>query len=114
MTTITRPDRRLGQSITTHTVNVRCSIRRTANLTRCQAILLSRNRVAFFYAVLMPLLPLALLFTGEGGSPAVGAVAIVIMFQVIALLPVYHATPSPNSLATKTGSSPTEQVGYLP
>lgn len=83
--------------MTTLTVSVRCSIQRIANLTRCHAVLLSRNRLAFFYAVLMPLLPLALLVTGEGGSPAVGAVAIVIMFQVIALLPVYYATPSPNS-----------------
>ena len=53
-------------------------------------MLLSRNRLAFFYAVVLPLLPLALLFTGERGSPAVGAGAIVTMFLTISLFPVYY------------------------
>jgi ABC-2 type transport system permease protein len=66
------------------------SPRRTVSLTRWNAVLLSRNRLAFFYAMVMPLLPLALLFTGERGSPSVGAGAIVTMFLVIALFPVYY------------------------
>jgi ABC-2 type transport system permease protein len=66
------------------------SFRRTASLTRWNTVLLTRNRLALFYAVLMPLLPLALLFTGERGSPAVGAGAITTMFVVIGLFPVYY------------------------
>lgn len=66
------------------------SFRRAASLTRWNAVLLSRNRLAFFYAVVMPLLPLALLFTGERGAPSVGAGAIVTMFLVIGLFPVYY------------------------
>jgi VIT1/CCC1 family predicted Fe2+/Mn2+ transporter len=93
MTTITRPRLRSGQSVSPP-VAARLWVRRAANLTRSNVVLLGRNRLAFFYAVMMPLLPLALLFTGERGSPAVGAVAIIIMFQVIALVPVYSATSS--------------------
>ncbi|OWY59852.1 hypothetical protein B7486_72340, partial [cyanobacterium TDX16] len=66
------------------------SLRRTAGLARWNTVLLSRNRLALFYALAMPLLPLALLFTGEWGSPAVGAGAITTMFLVIALFPVYY------------------------
>ena len=66
------------------------SLRRTVSLTRWNAVLLSRNRLAFFYALVMPLLPLGLLFTGERGSASVGAGAIVTMFLVIALFPVYY------------------------
>lgn len=66
------------------------SLRRTADLTRWNAVLLTRNRLALFYAVLMPLLPLALLLTGERGSPTVGAGALTTMFLVIGLFPVYY------------------------
>jgi len=68
----------------------RLSLRRTASLTRWNATLLSRNRLALFYAAVMPLLPLGLLFTGERGSASVGAGAVVTMFLVIALFPVYY------------------------
>jgi ABC-2 type transport system permease protein len=68
----------------------RLSLRRTASLTRWNATLLSRNRLALFYAAVMPLLPLGLLFTGQRGSPSVGAGAVVTMFLVIALFPVYY------------------------
>jgi ABC-2 type transport system permease protein len=66
------------------------SLRRTAGLARWNSVLLVRNRLAFSYAVVMPLLPLALLFTGDRGSPAVGAGAIVTMFLVLSLFPVYY------------------------
>ncbi|MDO8212094.1 ABC transporter permease [Conexibacter sp. CPCC 206217] len=68
----------------------RFSLRRTASLTRWNAVLLSRNRLAFVYAAVLPLLPLALLFSGERGSVATGAGSIVTMFLVIALFPVYY------------------------
>ena len=46
-------------SMTTATSPIALSLRRTASLTRWNAVLLSRNRLAFVYAVVMPLLPLA-------------------------------------------------------
>jgi ABC-2 type transport system permease protein len=66
------------------------TIKRAAQLTRWNAVLLSRNRLAFIYAAVMPALPLVLLFTGERGEPSVGAGAIVTMFLVVALFPVYY------------------------
>jgi ABC-2 type transport system permease protein len=72
------------------TLTDRLSLRRTASLTRWNAVLLSRNRLALFYAVVMPLLPLGLLLTGERGSASVGASAIVTAYLVIALFPVYY------------------------
>lgn len=76
--------------MTTTSLADRFSVRRTASLTRWNTVLLSRNRLAFVYAVVMPLLPLALLFTGERGDETVGAGAIVTMFLVTALFPVYY------------------------
>ena len=61
--------------MTTATVADRFSIGRTARLTRWNAVLLTRNRLAFVYAVVLPLLPLLLLFTGERGDETVGASA---------------------------------------
>ena len=66
------------------------SLKRTASLTRWNAVLLTRNRLAVFYAVGLPLLPLALLLTGERGSPTAGAGAVVTMFLTITLFPVYY------------------------
>lgn len=66
------------------------SIRRAAGLTRWNAVLLSRNRLALVYASVMPLLPLLLLLTGDRGAPAVGAGAITTMFLVAGLFPVYY------------------------
>lgn len=68
----------------------RSSLRRTASLTRWNAVLLTRNRLAFVYAAVLPLLPLALLLTGERGDESVGAGAIVTMLLVIGLFPVYY------------------------
>lgn len=68
----------------------RFSVRRAAGLTRWNAVLLSRNRLAFFYAVLLPLLPLGLLLTGERGAASVGAGALTTMFLTISLFPVYY------------------------
>jgi len=49
------------------------SLRRVLRLSRWNVVLLSRNRLALFYAVVLPLLPLALLLTGERGDESVGA-----------------------------------------
>ena len=76
--------------MTTTTVADRFSTRRAASLTRWNLVLLSRNRLAFLYAAVFPLLPLALLFTGERGQESVGAGAITTTFLVAALFPVYY------------------------
>jgi ABC-2 type transport system permease protein len=76
--------------MSTATVVDRFSIGRTARLTRWNAVLLTRNRLAFVYALLLPLLPLLLLLTGERGDETVGASAIVTMFLVVGLFPVYY------------------------
>lgn len=72
------------------TVADRFSVKRTASLTRWNATLLTRNRLAFVYAVVMPLLPLLLLLAGDRGSPTLGSLAIVTMIVVIAMFPVYY------------------------
>ena len=76
--------------MSTATVADRFSIGRTARLTRWNAVLLTRNRLAFVYAVVLPLLPLLLLLTGERGAETVGASSIVTMFLVVGLFPVYY------------------------
>jgi ABC-2 type transport system permease protein len=72
------------------TVDDRFSIRRTARLARWNAVLLTRNRLAAVYAVVLPLLPLLLLLTGDRGDPSVGAGAIVTMWLVVGLFPIYY------------------------
>lgn len=63
---------------------------RTAGLARWNAVLLTRNRLALFYALVMPLAPLAFLFTGERGDPAAGSAAIVFTMSIAVLFPVYY------------------------
>lgn len=88
--------------MTTTTAAERFSIRRIASLTRWNTVLLSRNRLAFVYAVVMPLLPLLLLAMGERGSESVGATAIVTMFLVAALFPVYYNVLSQRAAGTSS------------
>ena len=66
------------------------SLRRTVRLTRWNVVLLTRNRLAFFYATVLPLAPLALLFGGERGSETVGANAVATVFLSTVLFPVYY------------------------
>jgi ABC-2 type transport system permease protein len=66
------------------------SLHRIARLTRWNAILLSRNRLTLFYAVILPLTPLALLLGGERGDEAAGANAIVTVSLGTVLFPVYY------------------------
>jgi ABC-2 type transport system permease protein len=69
---------------------VTLSLRRIARLARWNAVLLSRNRLTFFYAAVLPLAPLALLFGGERGSEAVGANAVSTVLLAAVLFPVYY------------------------
>ncbi len=66
------------------------SWRRIARLTRWNAVLLSRNRLTFFYAAVLPLVPLAMLFAGERDSETAGANAISTVFLATVLFPVYY------------------------
>lgn len=66
------------------------SLKRTLNLARWNAVLLTRNRLAFLYGAVLPLLPLLLLFTGDRGDAGVGGGAIVTLFLVTGLFPVYY------------------------
>ena len=66
------------------------SWRRIARLARWNAVLLTRNRLTFAYAAILPLTPLALLFGGDRGSETVGANAIGTVFLTIMLFPVYY------------------------
>lgn len=68
----------------------RFSVKRTTSLARWNLVLLTRNRLAFVYAVVMPLLPLLLLLTGDRGSETSGASAITTVFLVAGLFPVYY------------------------
>ncbi len=89
-TTTTTTPSQPRRTPTTLTPADRFSPRRTASLARWNSVLLSRNRLAFFYAVLLPLLPLGLLFSGQRGAPAGGASAITTMFITISLFPLYY------------------------
>lgn len=61
---------------------------RLLTLTRWNAVLLMRNRLALFYAVVLPLAPLLMLLAGD--SPGVGAAAIVTTLTFAALFPVFY------------------------
>ena len=66
------------------------SLRRIARLSRWNAVLLLRNRLTLFYAAILPLLPLALLFGGDRGSESAGANAIGTVLLTIVLFPVFY------------------------
>ena len=63
------------------------SLTRTTGLARYNALLLSRNRMAMLYGVVLPLAPLALLLSTPSGS---GAAAIATTLTMAALFPVYY------------------------
>lgn len=68
-------------------------LRRVLALSRANATLLVRNRTTFSYALVIPLVPLALLFLGGDGDQA-GAQAITSTLLMGALFPVYYSTLS--------------------
>jgi ABC-2 type transport system permease protein len=65
------------------------SPRRIAGMTRANATLVARNRLTLIYAVVLPLLPLALLLLGANRSEGAGANAVVTALMMAALFPVY-------------------------
>lgn len=66
------------------------SVSRTAHLTRWNAVLLGRNRLALLYAVLMPLTPLFILLTNDRGDLTLGASSIGGVLLLAGLFPVYY------------------------
>jgi ABC-2 type transport system permease protein len=66
------------------------SLQRTAGLARANATLVLRNRMAFIYAVVLPLLPLGLLLMDDRGSGGAGAAAVITTLMLAALFPVYY------------------------
>ncbi len=63
---------------------------RTLHLARWNAVLLTRNRLAMVYGLVLPLTPLALMLTGERGDPASGSSAVVATLGFAAMFPVYY------------------------
>lgn len=61
---------------------------RVRTLARWNAVLLTRNRLALFYGVVLPLAPLLLLLTGDDAG--VGAASIVTTMTFAALFPVFY------------------------
>ena len=75
---------------TTGTVSNYFSLKRTLGLAHWNAVLLTRNKLAFVYAAVLPLLPILIMLAGERGDPAVGASSIATVFLVVGLFPVYY------------------------
>jgi ABC-2 type transport system permease protein len=65
------------------------SPQRIAGLARANATLVTRNRLTFIYAVVLPLLPLGLLLVGDNSSRSAGANAVLTALMMAALFPVY-------------------------
>lgn len=66
------------------------SRRRVVGLARANALLMTRNRLTLFYGVVIPLLPLLLLLTGERGNTTVGGTAVTTTLLMALLFPVYY------------------------
>jgi len=68
----------------------RISVPRTFRLARWNAVLLTRNRLALTYAVVLPLFPLALLLGGDRGDEALGAATIATTLTMALVFPVFY------------------------
>jgi len=66
------------------------SRRRVLGLARANALLMTRNRLTLVYGLVLPLLPLLLLFVGERGDTTVGATAVTTTLLMALLFPVYY------------------------
>lgn len=66
------------------------SVPRTARLARWNAVLMTRNRLALTYGVVVPLLPLLLLLSGDRGDAGGGAAAITTTVLMAVLFPVFY------------------------
>ena len=66
------------------------AIRRTTGLARANALLMLRNNLTMTYALILPLLPMALLFTGERGDVEIGMAAVGTALMMALLFSVYY------------------------
>lgn len=66
------------------------SVPRTVRLARWNTVLMTRNRLALTYGVVVPLMPLLLLLTNERGDPGVGVVAVTTTVLMAVLFPVFY------------------------
>ncbi|MXG88834.1 ABC transporter permease [Nocardioides flavescens] len=65
-------------------------VRRTLALTKANARLLVRNRTTFLYALVMPLVPMVIVFASGGASDAAGANAVTSVLLMAVLFPVFY------------------------
>lgn len=66
------------------------SVPRTVRLARWNGVLMTRNRLALTYGVVVPLMPLLLLLTNDRGDAGVGVVAISSTVLMALLFPVFY------------------------
>ncbi len=64
--------------------------RRVTRLARTNTTLLMRNRLTLAYALVVPLLPLGLLFVGDRGDVDAGSITVIATFVMALMFPVYY------------------------
>ena len=72
------------------TTTMSTAITRTTGLARANALLMLRNNLTMAYALVMPLLPMALLLTGERGDVEIGMAAVGSALMLVLLFSVYY------------------------
>lgn len=72
------------------TLDLAPAVRRVTRLSRTNATLMVRNRLTLSYAVVMPLLPLGLLFLGERGEVDGGSAIVATGIVMALMFPVYY------------------------
>ena len=75
---------------TATTTSTTTAIRRTTGLARANALLMLRNNLTMAYALILPLLPMALLLTGERGDVEIGMTAVGSALMLALLFSVYY------------------------
>ena len=77
--------------MTTETIGATAgAVRRTTGLARANALLMLRNNLTMVYALVLPLLPMALLLTGERGDVEIGMIAVGSALMLALLFSVYY------------------------
>lgn len=66
------------------------AVRRTAGLTKANALLMVRNRLNLAYGFVLPLLPLAFLLVGDRGDVGSAGMALVSVVVMAVLFPVFY------------------------
>jgi ABC-2 type transport system permease protein len=69
---------------------LRAPVRRVVGLARTNTTLMMRNRLTMVYAVLVPLLPLGLLFLGERGDVDAASGTVASALLIALMFPVYY------------------------